>query len=388
MPSGSEVSSSGGCAGRAAPRPARPTTQAAQPGGDHQGETRGASHVAEDQADVDRLGVEDDEQHQHDGHEDQQRGDDAEAEGPPAAPGARRGCQAGGPFGRRPVRRSPQRRPALRWSPASPGGRDRSAAGGSAVSSRCECGPARAPVHSGARTVRRGRVDVSARRAPSPRAARRGRPGRWRGRRRPAELDVVGRRRRAAQHAALVSRARRGPARVSSRAPVCRDPGRGDRCATGRGQSARAGPASWRGWPVVRSDCFIRASKTCRSPPDELVAGPRVEVAEGAPVVVVEVLDDLEGPAVGDHVAARRGRGRGRRRARCAPAVAQQLDGVLQQPVGLAGQLVEAVQQAAGLLDGLEGLGELAEALDGGVVEVGAGAVGRSPRILVAAARP
>jgi hypothetical protein len=56
------------------------------------------------------------------------------------------------------------------------------------------------------------------------------------------------------------------------------------------------------------------------------------------------------------------------------PGVAQHLDGVLEQPVGLAGELVEAVQQATGLIDGLEGLGELAEPLDGGVVQVGSGA--------------
>src|SRR5437588_698180 len=38
--------------------------------------------------------------------------------------------------------------------------------------------------------------------------------------------------------------------------------------AAGTPQSASAGPASCRGWPAVRSRCFMRASKTCRSPPE------------------------------------------------------------------------------------------------------------------------
>ena len=89
----------------------------------------------------------------------------------------------------------------------------------------------------------------------------------------------------------------------------------------------------------------------------EFVAGTGVEVPEGAPVVRVEVLDDLERPAIADDVApdevavevvGERG----------VPGLPEEIDGVLQQAVGLAGQLVEPVQQPAGLLDGLEGFGE------------------------------
>ena len=65
----------------------------------------------------------------------------------------------------------------------------------------------------------------------------------------------------------------------------------------------------------------------------------------------------------------------------------QQVDGVLEEEVGLAGQLVEAVEQPAGLLHRLERLGELAEPFDGGVVEVGPGAVVRHRPIVRAGRR-
>src|ERR671920_2388120 len=119
----------------------------------------------------------------------------------------------------------------------------------------------------------------------------------------------------------------------------------------------------------------------------QLVAGALVEGAEDRPVVRVVVLDDLEGPAVGDDVAADQvavevvGE----------PGVtglAEELDGVLQQQVGLAGVLVEAVELAARLLDGLEGLGELAEALHRRVVQVGPAAVGAHGPILRSPAGP
>ena len=54
---------------------------------------------------------------------------------------------------------------------------------------------------------------------------------------------------------------RSGPLRTTDRYGAVPDRGRG-----GRAQSDSAGPASWAGWPRVRSRCFIRASNTCRSP--------------------------------------------------------------------------------------------------------------------------
>ena len=99
---------------------------------------------------------------------------------------------------------------------------------------------------------------------------------------------------------------------------------------------------------------------------DQLVAGLLLERPERRVVALVVLLDDLEGPAALQHVAAQQVvldlRGE-----LVVTGVAQQVDGLAQRQVGGARPAVEGVEQPARLLHRLEGLGELAERGDGGV---------------------
>ena len=56
--------------------------------------------------------------------------------------------------------------------------------------------------------------------------------------------------------------------------------------------------------------------------------------------------------------------------------LAEEVDRLSERQVGLAGAAVEAVEHPPGLLDDLEGLGQLAEGLDGGVAGVVGSGVG------------
>src|SRR3954452_21204912 len=96
----------------------------------------------------------------------------------------------------------------------------------------------------------------------------------------------------------------------------------------------------------------------------ELVADRALVLAEHGPVAVVELLDDLEGPAAGEHVApdelaldALRQRRRAGR--------AQRLERLVELEVGLANELVERVEVAAGALERLQRLGHSGRRGDG-----------------------
>ncbi len=100
----------------------------------------------------------------------------------------------------------------------------------------------------------------------------------------------------------------------------------------------------------------------------ELVARPRLEPLERRVVVVVVLLDDLEGPSPLDHVPADElglelvGQG-------IVTGLSEEVDGISEGEVGGPRHPVEAVEAAARVLDDLERLGQLAERLDGGIVD-------------------
>src|SRR5690349_4663949 len=101
---------------------------------------------------------------------------------------------------------------------------------------------------------------------------------------------------------------------------------------------------------------------------DQLVAGELLELLEDGVVGVVVALDDLEGPATRQHIAAHQlavdALGQ-----LVVPGVAELLHGVAEREVGGAGEAVEGVEVAARDLDGLEGLRQLAQRRDGRVVD-------------------
>ena len=136
-----------------------------------------------------------------------------------------------------------------------------------------------------------------------------------------------------------------------------------------------AGVAAWPGRPCVRRSCFISASKTCRLPVHQLVAGGPFVLLERRVVAVVVLLDDLERPAPGEDVAPDEV-GVDAVGELAVAGIAQHLDGLAQREVGHAALAVEVVELAAGVLDHLEGLGELAEGGDGGVAGAGGAGVG------------
>ena len=91
-------------------------------------------------------------------------------------------------------------------------------------------------------------------------------------------------------------------------------------------------------------------------------------IAQHRPVVVVEFLDHLEGPAAVEHVAThhffRQPIGD-----RAVARRAQLVAGLADQQIGVAHQLVEGIQMAAGPLNPLQRLGERAHRLDGVVAD-------------------
>src|SRR3954468_18024930 len=103
---------------------------------------------------------------------------------------------------------------------------------------------------------------------------------------------------------------------------------------------------------------------------DELLPHRPLVLAEHRVVAVVELLDDLERPAVGEHVApdelaldplGQLG----------LTTLPHELDGLVEPEVGLADELVKAVEVPAGAFQGLQGLGHLAGGLDGGFFRFG-----------------
>jgi hypothetical protein len=98
----------------------------------------------------------------------------------------------------------------------------------------------------------------------------------------------------------------------------------------------------------------------------EAVAQDALVLPKTGPVAVVELLEDLEGPAAGQHVAAEQvlvdSRGE-----LVVPGVPQQLEDVVEGEVRFPNKLVEADQMAAGSLELLERLAHLPGGLDLGV---------------------
>ena len=100
----------------------------------------------------------------------------------------------------------------------------------------------------------------------------------------------------------------------------------------------------------------------------QAVARLGLQLLEQPVVPVVVLLDDLERPPALDHVAADQPR-LDLARERVVAGLAQEVDGLAEGEVAHAGQPVEGVQVAAGVLDDLERLGQLAEGLHGRVVD-------------------
>src|SRR3954447_2328438 len=98
---------------------------------------------------------------------------------------------------------------------------------------------------------------------------------------------------------------------------------------------------------------------------DELFAHRPLVLAEHRVIAVVELLDDLERPAVGEHVApdelALDPLGQ-----LVLTTLPHELDGLVEPEVGFPDELVKAVEVPAGAFQGLQGLGHLAGGLDGG----------------------
>jgi hypothetical protein len=100
----------------------------------------------------------------------------------------------------------------------------------------------------------------------------------------------------------------------------------------------------------------------------EGVSGFLFEVGEQGVVAGVVVVDDLEGPAVVDDVAADEVAFEFGGELLVA-GVAEELQDFVELVVGAAGEFVEAVEVAAGAIDCFEGVGEAADGQDGLVVD-------------------
>src|SRR6478752_716705 len=97
---------------------------------------------------------------------------------------------------------------------------------------------------------------------------------------------------------------------------------------------------------------------------DQLLARPGLQLLEERVVAVVVVLDDLERPPALDDGPSDELLVDAVRDLRV-PGLAQQVDGVAQSEVTHPGEPVKRIQVAAGVLDHLERLGQLAERFDG-----------------------
>lgn len=115
------------------------------------------------------------------------------------------------------------------------------------------------------------------------------------------------------------------------------------------------------------------------TPARELALGASTEVTNRGPVGVVVLVDHLEGPTTGEHVAT--DEFVSHRSGQLAMAgVSEGVGSVAEQSVRVTGELVEVVEVTACTFDPFDGLGQLAECVDGrfvGSVIVGSVLVGR-----------
>lgn len=108
---------------------------------------------------------------------------------------------------------------------------------------------------------------------------------------------------------------------------------------------------------------------------DQLVTNLLVDRLESGVIVVVVVLDDLEGPAPFNDVAAHDFELNLIGEIAMASRT-QTFDGIIKSQIGHTAQPMEGIQEPASILDDFERLGELAGRVNGGVVNAGRALVG------------
>ncbi len=114
----------------------------------------------------------------------------------------------------------------------------------------------------------------------------------------------------------------------------------------------------------------------------EFVAHLLLESAEVRPVAVVEFLDELEGPATLGDVASD-DLGAETLGDLVVPGLAEQLLGVAGEQIGATHQLMEGIEMAPRLLDGLESLGQFAGRFHSGVGDAFRAGVGGSRTLAI-----